>query len=338
MMVTSDNRATRALELRYGRARINALAADLGMTSTRQDQIFGCGFDDGRRNAWTLADAATLYEGISAGTAVRAELRGELYGNMINLQRPSAFAAVVQEEADALGIADSASQFLSLLTMRLKGGAYDVCTGRCADDDLVIRDLAGILTVPFKGENGTVLTDYVFGSFIADLHVHCPTFPCASAERAASAVDAAIPEMFRDVVRSALRTWVGRRGTGGGGGGGSTPPAVPVRPATPKNVTKTGTRRPDVLRGGKGNDLLRGLGGNDRLYGGLGNDRLFGGLGNDRLEGHRGRDVLDGGAGRDTIVALDKAVDTIRCGAGRDVVAADRNDKVAKDCEIVRRR
>jgi hypothetical protein len=115
-----------------------------------------------------------------------------------------------------------------------------------------------------------------------------------------------------------------------------TPPTAPA-PAAPKNLTKTGSARPDVLRGGKGNDFLRGLGGNDRLYGGSGNDRLFGGVGNDRLEGHKGRDILDGGAGKDTIVARDKAVDTIRCGAGRDVVTADRNDKVAKDCEVIRR-
>jgi uncharacterized delta-60 repeat protein len=119
-----------------------------------------------------------------------------------------------------------------------------------------------------------------------------------------------------------------------------TPPTTPIPPAgpaAPKNVTKTGTSRPDVIRGGRGHDALRGLGGNDRLYGGSGNDRLFGGAGNDRLEGHKGRDVLDAGPGRDTIHARDKAVDTIRCGAGRDVVIADRNDKVAKDCETVRR-
>jgi CSLREA domain-containing protein len=116
-----------------------------------------------------------------------------------------------------------------------------------------------------------------------------------------------------------------------------TPPTTPTQPAAPKNVTRIGTAGPDVLRGGLGNDTLRGLGGNDRLFGGSGNDRLFGGAGNDRLEGHKGRDLLEGGLGNDTIVARDKSFDTIRCGAGRDTVTADRNDKVAKDCETVRR-
>ena len=113
------------------------------------------------------------------------------------------------------------------------------------------------------------------------------------------------------------------------------PAAAPVPPA--RGTTRAGTARAETIRGTTGPDLLRGLGGNDRLFGGLGSDRLFGGVGNDRLEGGRHRDVLDGGAGRDTIVARDKWVDTIRCGAGRDVVTADRNDKVAKDCETVRR-
>jgi hypothetical protein len=48
------------------------------------------------------------------------------------------------------------------------------------------------------------------------------------------------------------------------------------------------------------------------------------------------RNVLEGGSGNDTVVARDKAVDTIRCGAGRDTVTADRID-VLTGCEIVRR-
>jgi uncharacterized repeat protein (TIGR01451 family) len=114
------------------------------------------------------------------------------------------------------------------------------------------------------------------------------------------------------------------------------PPSVPT-PSVPKSINKVGTAGPDVLRGGAGNDSLRGLGGNDRLYGGSGNDRLFGNAGADRLDGGKGRDILDGGAGNDTILARDRTVDTIRCGAGRDVVTADRTDRVAKDCETVRR-
>jgi uncharacterized repeat protein (TIGR01451 family) len=117
------------------------------------------------------------------------------------------------------------------------------------------------------------------------------------------------------------------------------PPAAP--PPTvipPAGVTKTGSRSADTIHGAGGPDTLRGLAGPDRLFGGSGNDRIFGGLGNDRLFGGAGRDRIDGGAGNDTISARDKTVDTIRCGRGRDKVTADRKDKIARDCEVVRRR
>lgn len=89
-------------------------------------------------------------------------------------------------------------------------------------------------------------------------------------------------------------------------------------PLTPAGQTRRGTARADVLRGTAGPDRLYGFGGNDRLYGKRGDDRLDGG---------RGNDLLVGGLGRDVIV----------CGAGRDRVIADRYDRVARDCESVRR-
>ena len=53
----------------------------------------------------------------------------------------------------------------------------------------------------------------------------------------------------------------------------------------------------------------------------------------------RGKDVVDALDGDDRIVAqYDGAVDTVSCGAGRDVVNADRADRVARDCEVVGRR
>ena len=114
-------------------------------------------------------------------------------------------------------------------------------------------------------------------------------------------------------------------------------PLVPPETTLPP-TTKTGTAGPNTLRGSARADTLRGLGGNDSLYGLAGNDRLFGGSGNDRLFGGTGRDLLDGGTGNDVISARDRNRDTIRCGAGRDTVTADRIDAVARDCETVNRR
>jgi Ca2+-binding RTX toxin-like protein len=55
---------------------------------------------------------------------------------------------------------------------------------------------------------------------------------------------------------------------------------------------------------------------------------LRGAAGKDLLLGGRGRDVLAGGAGRDVV----------RCGPGRDRVVVQGRDRVARDCERVRRR
>jgi hypothetical protein len=107
----------------------------------------------------------------------------------------------------------------------------------------------------------------------------------------------------------------------------------------------TGTARADVLYGTSGADILLARAGNDRVYGGAGNDILYGGAGNDTLYGGAGNDTLYGGAGNDRIsggpgndrIDGGPGRDTITCGAGHDVVLADRLDRVARDCEVVRR-
>jgi hypothetical protein len=110
-----------------------------------------------------------------------------------------------------------------------------------------------------------------------------------------------------------------------------------TRRGTSKNDRLVGTPRRDVLSGLGGNDTISGLAENDTISGDAGNDVLSGDAGNDQLNGGAGRDRILGGAGNDTVAALDGAVDTIDCGAGRDAVRADRFDKVAKNCERVTR-
>jgi chitodextrinase len=94
-----------------------------------------------------------------------------------------------------------------------------------------------------------------------------------------------------------------------------------------RGVVRTGTARRDILRGTPGPDVLRGLGGADLLYGLGGNDVLIGGRGQDRLLAGHGSDVVH---------VRDGAHDTITCGAGRDLVYADRGDHIARDCERIR--
>jgi Ca2+-binding RTX toxin-like protein len=66
--------------------------------------------------------------------------------------------------------------------------------------------------------------------------------------------------------------------------------------------------------------------------------RIFGSGKGERIAGGRGRDRIYAGGGGDRIAVRGGGRDTVRCGGGRDTVKADRSDRVARDCEIVRRR
>ena len=94
----------------------------------------------------------------------------------------------------------------------------------------------------------------------------------------------------------------------------------------------------DVISGGSSGDRIAGGQGNDRLTGNSGNDSVTGNAGRDRIDGSSGRDRLSGGSGADRIDARDGRRDRIACGSGRDTVIADRADRIARDCERVRRR
>jgi N-acetylglucosamine-6-sulfatase len=126
-------------------------------------------------------------------------------------------------------------------------------------------------------------------------------------------------------------------------------------PPPPVACTIFGTKGDDVLRGtadydvvcaregwdeihaGPANDVVIAGSGGDRVWGGDGNDSLSGGSGNDVLRGRAGTDRLFGEGGSDSIAARDAARDDVVCGPGRDIVLADRVDRLARDCEMIRR-
>ena len=94
----------------------------------------------------------------------------------------------------------------------------------------------------------------------------------------------------------------------------------------------------DILIGNAAPNEFIGGGGNDRLIGKKGADGLIGGRGNDVLTGGGGRDTLDGEGGVDRLRSRGGGPDEVDCGASTDSVKADRSDRVAADCEKVRRR
>ena len=89
------------------------------------------------------------------------------------------------------------------------------------------------------------------------------------------------------------------------------------------------TNKADKLTAWRAGLTIDGLKGADTLVGSAGRDSLIGG---------KGKDKLNGRAGNDHIFARDGERDTIRCGAGKDIVQADKSDSIARDCEKVARR
>jgi Ca2+-binding RTX toxin-like protein len=102
----------------------------------------------------------------------------------------------------------------------------------------------------------------------------------------------------------------------------------------------------DELHGGPGNDTIAGRSNDDRIFGDAGDDHITGdrgfdhisgGSGNDEIFGNLDPDTISGGPGNDRINVVRGDHDTVRCGPGHDVVFADPADRVASDCEDVRR-
>ena len=93
----------------------------------------------------------------------------------------------------------------------------------------------------------------------------------------------------------------------------------------------------DTIAGRKGHDTIWGDAGNDRITGDRGRDRILGGAGNDTIYGNYDADTIEGGSGNDRINVVHGGNDVVACGPGSDVVFADPRDRVAGDCESVRR-
>jgi Ca2+-binding RTX toxin-like protein len=102
----------------------------------------------------------------------------------------------------------------------------------------------------------------------------------------------------------------------------------------------------DELHGGPGNDTMAGRSNDDRIFGDAGDDQITGdrgfdhisgGSGDDEIFGNLDPDTISGGPGNDRINVVRGDHDTVRCGGGEDIVFADPADRVASDCEHIRR-
>jgi len=209
MMQVSDNRMTRAAVLRYGLGPLNALAAHLKMTSTRWDQdLVGCGYLGGKRNALTSVDITRLYESVASGQSLSGQARSQFWALMTaqKIQRGDHLLEIIGEEARALGKPAAAGPVAERLVRRWKGGAYNICRTICVVHD-IIREMDGLASIPFKVGGAIVMKDFAFSVYVADATAACTGVPCDAADRLQEAMFLTADELLRSVISEALKTF-----------------------------------------------------------------------------------------------------------------------------------
>ena len=103
----------------------------------------------------------------------------------------------------------------------------------------------------------------------------------------------------------------------------------------PANCDIVGTPGHDTIVGTPRRDRICALAGADVIHAGAGDDAIQAGAGADTVVPGAGRDVVFGGEGPDRILVRDGERDVVDCGLKRDIVIADRIDRVARNCERV---
>ncbi len=193
MMAVSDNRTTRSIELRYGRAALNLFAASTGAKSTRINHDIGC-FGPTLNDA-TLADLSVMIEGAQNGTILKTDaVRRRFFDTMIQVnQTGDPLKALVTEEAKAAGKPSVVSAFMKATVNRAKGGGY-------AGGTRLVQAGFGRMLFPFKVNGVIQQRAFAYGHFF-----NCED--CLGDPATADAYQALANEKFRAAVRSALATW-----------------------------------------------------------------------------------------------------------------------------------
>ncbi len=215
MMMQSDNRATRAVDLRTGDAHQDQLLGWLGMNSTVLEQIFGCAERNGLENRSTLADVGRVYEAAVNGSLLGDPALIDFFNHMVAFRYAmgSAFETVIREEARDLGFEASdefVAAYLDNMGVAYKDGkyTYPCAGGSCANTDVTYVQ-SGLLIVPFRvGFQAVDHRPFVWGSFINRVRVQCATMGCN--ERVGpviAAVEKTFVESFRSTIHDSLRTF-----------------------------------------------------------------------------------------------------------------------------------
>lgn len=192
MMAVSDNRATFAIEQRYGRATLNAFAAAIGATSTQINHNVGCWSEE---NEITLNDLSRMIEGASDGTLLPTpSIRNRFFDTMIQSSSvPAGLASLVAEEAALAGKSGIEAEFVANMVYRGKGGSYN-------SGERAARAGFGRVLIPFKASGQIQQRAFAYGHFY-----NCDD--CRNDAATGDAYGKAATEKFRAAIRSAVASW-----------------------------------------------------------------------------------------------------------------------------------
>lgn len=224
MMEISDNRATKAIDVQFGRPAINMVAQLAGMTNTVFASTLGSGVPG---NFLTLDDAGKLYEGVLNHSLLDAPNAAQFFDNMSDQPDPNGSEAipindsifgpfltdVTEEAANILGLPQNnalvtslSNAFVAQMKGAWKGGSYQLL----APNNQWTLDLTagGYLGLPFEDTNGNInLQDYVYGIFINNALVPQNPYPNPQSNAVSNAWSQSQQELLRQLIHQALATW-----------------------------------------------------------------------------------------------------------------------------------
>jgi uncharacterized protein YodC (DUF2158 family) len=206
MMQNSDNRMTRGILEKYGKAAMLAQASALGMTSTTINHNIGCP-TAATHNRTTLSDLDKVYEAYQNRTDINtgkwhSQFRQRMLNDVNNPSAVNSLCTVVHQEATALGKPSAlADRFCLKITWMAKGGSYQYGGSL----PWTISWANGSLTsLPFKTSSGANLYRYYYyGDFVDNTTINST----AEQDAIANARNTAYLEALRPSIDSALQTW-----------------------------------------------------------------------------------------------------------------------------------
>ena len=174
MMWNSDNARTREVTDRFGASNINVFGASIGLLNTNINHIIGCAGPV--PDQMTLADAATLYEGVASGTLLTPTNQASFYSLMAGKGQFQSIGydfthlwdtdiPAIMAQSAPMATADQKLKYQNQMNLAYKAGSYTICEDSC-DHVAEYYSIAGFAEIPFCNGGTTTLRDYVFGIFL----------------------------------------------------------------------------------------------------------------------------------------------------------------------------